>query len=192
MEKYAFLNEINDEQLKTYSPAQIARILEQRSCVRISVSCRLTLFPGIHLSIANAHQLQETVIEDCANELEAFAESKASKSSTGRLDKSSSTSAIEKPRVYETKPWMPIPKTECQFKVCPRCRPSFRERAYLSIDAVVNGDLPATAVSGFGFNLLGQRPVASVDLMKSIGLRASPKPVSATVLHLLVSLSNLN
>lgn len=43
MSRLAFLSEITDEQLKTYSPSQVARVLEQRSHVRTMATRRVQL-----------------------------------------------------------------------------------------------------------------------------------------------------
>jgi len=74
-----------------------------------------------------------------------------------------------------TKPWLPF--KECQFKCCHTCRPTLGERAYLSLNGIANGDIPATATIGFGFHLQKRRPVTSVDIIKTIGLRTPPAPV---------------
>ncbi|QPC60225.1 hypothetical protein HYE67_002456 [Fusarium culmorum] len=57
---------------------------------------------------------------------------------------------------------------DCQYKVCPRCRPVCADRAFLSLDAVANGEIPPTAAAGFGFEALGGRPVIDKDVIKSI------------------------
>jgi hypothetical protein len=70
------------------------------------------------------------------------------------------------------KSWLPT--QECQFKCCHRCRPSCRERSYLSLNAVADGELPATAITGFGFHYQKERPVARVEHVKNLGLRPNP------------------
>ncbi|OBT75660.1 hypothetical protein VF21_05148 [Pseudogymnoascus sp. 05NY08] len=76
----------------------------------------------------------------------------------------------------ETKLWVPKPNEECQFKVCHRCRQACGERSFLSLDAVANDEIPMTAVSGFGFNLLGKRPVVPRKCAINYGLRPDPRP----------------
>ena len=63
------------------------------------------------------------------------------------------------------------------YKICPFCRPSAADRAYLSLNAVANGEIPPTAATGFGFHLLGERPVVDANVVRNIGLRSAP-PVS--------------
>ena len=75
-----------------------------------------------------------------------------------------------------TKLWVPKPNEECQFKVCHRCRHACMERSFLSLDAIANNEIPMTAVSGFGFNLLGKRPVVSRKCAINYGLRPDPRP----------------
>lgn len=82
------------------------------------------------------------------------------------------------------KPWLPPKGTECQVKCCHFCRPTFSERAFLSLDGIVNNDIPLTAVYGFGFHLHEKkRPVALVKHVKNLGLRSSPPCVRVPPLH---------
>jgi len=79
------------------------------------------------------------------------------------------------PEILDSPPkksWLPT--QECQFKCCHRCCPSFRERSYLSLDAVANGELPATAITGFGFHYQKERPVVLVEHVRNLGLRPNP------------------
>ncbi|KFY23904.1 hypothetical protein V493_05568 [Pseudogymnoascus sp. VKM F-4281 (FW-2241)] len=57
-----------------------------------------------------------------------------------------------------TKLWVPKQTEECH------------------LDAVANDEIPMTAVSGFGFNLLGKRPVVPRKYAVSYGLRPDPRP----------------
>jgi hypothetical protein len=76
----------------------------------------------------------------------------------------------------QKKPW--LPKQECQFRCCHACRNNLGERAYLSLNGIANGDIPPTAITGYGFHVLRQRPVVRVELVKNLGLRPVPIPVS--------------
>lgn len=58
-----------------------------------------------------------------------------------------------------------------------------RDRSYLSLDGVANGELPATAVTGFGFQYHKQRPVALAKHVRSLGLRQSPPTPVSTPSH---------
>ncbi|KAF4988398.1 hypothetical protein FGRMN_9781 [Fusarium graminum] len=64
---------------------------------------------------------------------------------------------------------------ECQYKICPRCRPICADRAFLSLNAVANGEIPPTAAAGFGFESLQGRPVIAKDVIKCID-EHRPKP----------------
>lgn len=57
----------------------------------------------------------------------------------------------------------------------------YRERAYLSLDGILDGDIPATAATGYGFHLHGGRPLADPNIVKELGTRAVPL-VSTTIL----------
>jgi hypothetical protein len=76
----------------------------------------------------------------------------------------------------QKKPW--LPKQECQFRCCHTCRPSLGERTYLSLNGIASGDIPPSAVTGFGFHVQRQRPVAPVQHVKNLGLRVNPPSVS--------------
>jgi hypothetical protein len=67
--------------------------------------------------------------------------------------------------------WIPKEEDECQFKCCHNCRPTCEARSYLSVDGILKDDIPATAAVGFGFHLLGSRPVINADIVKNIGSR---------------------
>jgi hypothetical protein len=79
------------------------------------------------------------------------------------------------------KSWLPT--QECQFKCCQQCRPSFHERSYLSLNAVANGELPATAVTGFGFQYQKERPVALIEHVRNLGLRPNPTRRNVSTLN---------
>ncbi|KAI1107195.1 hypothetical protein F4804DRAFT_329484 [Jackrogersella minutella] len=104
------------------------------------------------------------------------------------LEVATKSSALTAPppgfeHLNNTKPWVPSEFEECQFKCCPRCRPSVVSRTYLGIDEIVKGDIPPSAAVGFGFSRAG-RPVIHPDRLENIGLRAVPWPrayVSTTI-----------
>lgn len=72
------------------------------------------------------------------------------------------------------KPWVPAEEEECQFKCCHTCRPTSEQRSYLSINGILNDDIPPSAGVGFGFHLQGSRPVLNAEVLKTIGYRAVP------------------
>ncbi|OTA91851.1 hypothetical protein M434DRAFT_32379 [Hypoxylon sp. CO27-5] len=130
--KLSFFGEVTAEQLKTYTPDQIRKILEQREHI-LDVAAR------------------------------------------------SSSSTLPPPgfdHLKSTKPWVPSESEECQFKCCPRCRPSAETRSYLSLDGIVKGDIPPTAAVAFDFHRIG-RDVIHPDRIKYIGLTAVPWPRAA-------------
>ncbi|KAF7543626.1 hypothetical protein G7046_g9963 [Stylonectria norvegica] len=73
-----------------------------------------------------------------------------------------------------TSPWVCADHEECQYKVCSFCRPGSADRAALSMNAVANGDISPTAATGFGFHILGERPVVDANVVRNIGLRTAP------------------
>ncbi|KAI1777763.1 hypothetical protein F4818DRAFT_407874 [Hypoxylon cercidicola] len=82
--------------------------------------------------------------------------------------------------IQNIKPWVPSESEECRFRCCRTCRPSAEWRSFLSLDAVMNGEIPPAAATGFGFHRMGTRPVIDSDKLKNIGLRAVPLPRSQT------------
>ncbi|CAJ2506384.1 Uu.00g005140.m01.CDS01 [Anthostomella pinea] len=74
------------------------------------------------------------------------------------------------------KPWVPRENAECQAKYCHRCRPSCALRTYLSLNAILNDEIPPSAATGFGFHRMGTRPVVDVEVIRYIGLRPVPWP----------------
>ncbi|KAG9250757.1 uncharacterized protein F5Z01DRAFT_677578 [Emericellopsis atlantica] len=71
-------------------------------------------------------------------------------------------------------PWVTDRETECQYMVCPACRPGCIDRAYLSLVGVSKGETPPTAAVGFGFHGNGGRPVVHPERLRMIGCRAVP------------------
>ncbi|KAF9767291.1 hypothetical protein IL306_000156 [Fusarium sp. DS 682] len=63
----------------------------------------------------------------------------------------------------------------CQYKICQRCRPVCVDRAFLSLNAVADGEITPTAAAGFGFESLGGRPVINKDVVRRIN-EHQPRP----------------
>ncbi|PFH63283.1 hypothetical protein XA68_14935 [Ophiocordyceps unilateralis] len=74
------------------------------------------------------------------------------------------------------KPWIRTVQEECQYRVCPRCRPALSDRAFLSLNAVADGEIPPTAAVGFGFHTMGERPVFDVEMIQNLGTGAPITP----------------
>ncbi|RCI07596.1 hypothetical protein L249_1646 [Ophiocordyceps polyrhachis-furcata BCC 54312] len=68
------------------------------------------------------------------------------------------------------KPWVATFPEECRYRVCPRCRPALADRAFLSLNAVANGDIPPTAAVGYGFHTMGERPVFDAEMVQTLGI----------------------
>lgn len=73
------------------------------------------------------------------------------------------------------KPFLPD-GPECQFKCCQKCRGSLRDRSWISLNAVADGEYPPTTFTGFGFNFEGRRKVVDAKFLLNIGLRRPPAP----------------
>ncbi|TRX90336.1 hypothetical protein FHL15_008701 [Xylaria flabelliformis] len=135
--KLSFFEEITAQQMYTYSPAQIATVLQQRE--------------NQHQPSGGTHNLYHP---------------------SGHYDGRRLKSSPGPSNPANTKPW--VPRTEdCQARYCHHCRPSFRGRSFLSLDGIINGDIPPTAATSFGVQ---NKPVADVRVVRNIGLRAVPLP----------------
>ncbi|KAK4662189.1 uncharacterized protein QC763_711400 [Podospora pseudopauciseta] len=76
----------------------------------------------------------------------------------------------------DDRPWMPDPKYECQHKVCHRCHPIGRQKSWVSLDGVLNGDIPPTVATGYSFSQVKIRPCVDVETVKNLGCRPVPLP----------------
>lgn len=74
----------------------------------------------------------------------------------------------------DEKPWVPDLREECEYKICHTCYRGGIEKAWLSLNAVVNGEIPPTAATAWTFQYMQQRPVSDSEVIKSIGCRAVP------------------
>jgi hypothetical protein len=63
---------------------------------------------------------------------------------------------------------------ECQFKACHHCYRRAAEKAWLSLDGIVNGDIPPTAASAYSFHYMQQRPICNASVVSNLGYRAVP------------------
>ncbi|RDW94732.1 hypothetical protein BP5796_00495 [Coleophoma crateriformis] len=158
--KLSFLEEISDADLKGYTRDQLNTILCQRA----------------HLLDTIAAQHGDNGPEDRGQVDVPGLQIILPSSSSPPANHSTSSPSWTPPKPL-TKPW--LPQKDCQFKCCHACRATCLERSWLSLNAIVNGELPATAIMGYGFHLrVGKhkRPVALNEHVKNIGLRPHPHP----------------
>ncbi|APA10942.1 hypothetical protein SS1G_03367 [Sclerotinia sclerotiorum 1980 UF-70] len=154
--RLSFLDEISNKDLKTYTPAQIQTILRQRSHL---------------LDVLTDSEEPELTPSNSSTNIPRFLFNPFSRPSL------STAQTVPNMRVTNPRPWLPSRGTECQFKCCHTCRPTLLDRSFLSLNAILDDDLPCTAITGFGFNLQKFRPVAKVEVVKNLGLRPNPVPV---------------
>ncbi|KAK8076702.1 hypothetical protein PG994_003974 [Apiospora phragmitis] len=148
----SFLMEITVDDMRSYTPQQIRTILEQRE------------------------NLQEVLERQrrLTSKRSYYYPSSGSKRSGGR-HQCFSVPVYDNHCNHE-KPWVLSEGQECQFKCCHACRPSCEQRASLSLDGIAKGDIPPTAIAGFGFHLQGSRPLMDAGIIQNIGYRAVPWP----------------
>lgn len=77
------------------------------------------------------------------------------------------------------RPWVPRMQEECTFRACHRCYRRAAEKAWLSLDGIVNGDIPPTAAGAYSFHYMQQRPVCKASVVANLGYRAVPLVSSA-------------
>ncbi|KAI0127848.1 hypothetical protein BJ170DRAFT_723141 [Xylariales sp. AK1849] len=139
--RLSFFKEITADEMKSYSPDQIATILEQRN----------NLHDVLSQEQRKAEQMKRSYY----------------------MPSSATASKITPPPGFrlpeKKKPWLPSDDEECQFRICHACRPTCEARSYLSLDGIVNGDVPPTAAVGYGFGLLRIRPISDANIVKNIG-----------------------
>ncbi|KAK3296312.1 uncharacterized protein B0H64DRAFT_442624 [Chaetomium fimeti] len=71
---------------------------------------------------------------------------------------------------YDHKPWVPAPKSECQYKVCHSCFKLGYQKTWVSLDSVLKGDVSPTVATGFSFSFNRARPTCDADMVRDIGL----------------------
>ncbi|KAK3301648.1 uncharacterized protein B0T15DRAFT_405376 [Chaetomium strumarium] len=74
----------------------------------------------------------------------------------------------------DTMPWVRQETHECQHVVCHQCYPRGREKSWVSLNGVLNGDILPTVATGFSFSYSGSRPCADANVVRNIGCRAVP------------------
>ncbi|ORY68418.1 uncharacterized protein BCR38DRAFT_471985 [Pseudomassariella vexata] len=146
--RLSFFKEITADEMKSYTPDQIATILEQRE--------------NLHNVLGQEQERMDRVKRPFYM---------PSSGPNGLTDPPPGFEHLENKR-----PWVPDDEEECQFKCCQQCRPTAESRSYLSLDGIVKGDVPPTAAVGFGFHLQGTRPIIDADIVKNIGYRPVPVP----------------
>ncbi|ETS83935.1 hypothetical protein PFICI_05811 [Pestalotiopsis fici W106-1] len=158
--KYSFFSEIDDVAMRTYSPAQIATILQQREDADRSAQLQHVLASEVRSKTVRRRPL-------------TYLPSSSSSSST-QLPLPPGFAAPDQRK----RAWVPDDSFECQFKCCHACRPTCEPRSYLSLDGVADGDIPPSAAAGFGFHHCGIRPIGDANVVKNIGYRPVPLPRS--------------
>ncbi|OIW34111.1 hypothetical protein CONLIGDRAFT_557246, partial [Coniochaeta ligniaria NRRL 30616] len=71
-------------------------------------------------------------------------------------------------------PWVPVMQYECQYKACHHCYRRAAEKSWLSLDGIVNGDIPPTAAGAYSFHYMQQRPICDASVVSNLGYRAVP------------------
>lgn len=69
---------------------------------------------------------------------------------------------------------MPNPRFECQHKVCQSCHYLGKDKSWLSLDGIVNGDILPSVATAFSFSHLGYRPVSDIEVARGLGCRPVP------------------
>lgn len=195
VDKLSLLTEISDEAMKHYTPEHLKVLLDQRANVSnydpITPSTRHPpCFPSLlpirsylcekHTTDNNPQLIDQLSQPDYPDHPESFYQNRPLPISSPHPNPPPGLPIPPTSPSNDNglKPWFPLQGGECQFKCCHYCRPSLKERSFLSLNGIANGDIPSTSIMGFGFHLMKQRPVALVEHVKNLGLRPNPTPVS--------------
>ncbi|KXX79820.1 hypothetical protein MMYC01_203326 [Madurella mycetomatis] len=73
----------------------------------------------------------------------------------------------------DRRPWVPDRNCACWYSTCHRCRRS-RDKAWVSLNGVLNGDISPTVAVGFPLRYMGGRRYADAEVVKNIGYRPVP------------------
>ncbi|KAK4237288.1 hypothetical protein C8A03DRAFT_16167 [Achaetomium macrosporum] len=74
----------------------------------------------------------------------------------------------------DTMPWVRREKYECQYMICHHCYSRAKEKSWVSLNGVLNGDILPSVATGFSFSYSGSRPCADVNVVRDIGCWAVP------------------
>ena len=69
---------------------------------------------------------------------------------------------------------MPDGSFECQHKVCHRCHSIGRDKSWVSLNGVLEGDILPNVAVGFSFSYMGIRPCTDANVVKNIGYQPVP------------------
>lgn len=147
--RYAFLKEITASQLATYTPDQLATILTQRDHVRFygsrPTACLISWLTNPQLLAVIAKERR--------------------RSEQGVL--------CDAGRKYpdNQRPWMPDEKQECSHTVCQFCHGVGKDKSWVSLNAILNGEIPPTVATGYAFSYSGSRPFVPADVATNLGCR---------------------
>ncbi|KAL2195472.1 hypothetical protein P885DRAFT_40851 [Corynascus similis CBS 632.67] len=75
---------------------------------------------------------------------------------------------------HDDKPWVPDGELECRHMVCPACHRIGREKSWVSLDTVLNGDVLPHVATAYSFSFMGSRPVCDAEIVKNIGCQPLP------------------
>lgn len=148
-DKLSFLDEITAQQMLQYTPSQLGTILRQREMV-ISLLNNSFLF-----RLTQCLQVQAVIEQELSRE-----------QSMDLSDNLCNDRHVPSVHANSTATSYQTPINPCQYRVCSRCRRSAADRAFLSLNAVSDGEIPPTAATGYGFHLLGARPIADASVLK--------------------------
>lgn len=124
-----------------------------------------------HLSIQNPYQVHASIQREMIRQ------------NGSMLSHTNGASSAAQAALWARKPWLTEPRDECQYKICPHCRPAAADRAYLSLNAIANGDIPPTAATGYGFHVMGERPVVDAEIVQVMEYRPAAKVCASAAIQ---------
>ncbi|KAH8178729.1 hypothetical protein LIA77_00248 [Sarocladium implicatum] len=157
----SFFDEISSEQMSSYNPDQIATILKQRE--NVSLAAQNTIF-----AIIDNLQVHSVIAAEDSP--------KKASPNNHRFQ-----IAWNSQRSRDTAAWTELLDSECEYQICAYCRPGAADRTFLSLNAVADDEIMPCAATGFGFHVMGERPIIDAVIMRNIGLRQDRSLVSTMV-----------
>lgn len=148
--KLSLLNEMSAEQMHTYTPQQIATVLTQRENVSPpSTAVLLRICPN------HTTKVHKTIAKE-------------------RNQATHSVRSARRNFPDDNRPWMPDKRYECRHTVCHRCHHNGRDKSWVSLNGVLEGDVLPNVAVGLSFRYMGARPCVDARVVRNIGYRAVP------------------
>ncbi|KAB5570852.1 hypothetical protein GE09DRAFT_1055628 [Coniochaeta sp. 2T2.1] len=155
MDNYSVIREMTTEQLHTYTPDQLVKLLEQRENVWTKAE-----------QDKRAQQPPRTLADFAAGVPRNIVNFPSQLTGGGPWNSNAPND----------RPWVPPRHDECKFMVCSACYRAAKDKSWVSLDGIVEGDIPPTVATAYSFVYMKERPVCIAEVVGRLGYRAVPLP----------------